>query len=58
MSHLFENPEDVEGKEGIQKNVVVQINKWQPFLVKNESEMSYNGYELRVLIHDMELLTS
>lgn len=58
MSHLCDFPEEVEGKKGILKNVVVQINKWEPVLVQNESDMSYNGYELRMLIHDMELITN
>ena len=58
MSHLFDQPEEVEGKTNVKKNIVVQINKWDVFLVQNDSKMSYKGHEMRIIIHEMELKTN
>ena len=54
MKDLSDNMEPT-GSEKV-KNVVCQINKWQVHLVKNNSDLSYNGFEMRLVIHQIELL--
>merc|ERR1712153_94931 len=38
------------------KNVVCQINDFTACLVKNDTDLSYNGFEIRLIIHSIDLL--